>query len=167
MPGTQLAISEILGELKELATAGYAIGLQVNYTTPKFMFQSYSKEWLDYYSQNGLLVQDPTVAWGFENVGVVRWSALAEQDTVGVLSKAATYGINYGISCAKESLDNDGIRSMGSFARNDRDFTDEEVALVSRGFDALHDGTENQAQLSPEVVQQLRNMSIMVTHPGS
>lgn len=167
MSRTQVEISGVLGELNELAPAGYAIGLQIKYTTPKFMFQSYSKDWLNYYSQNGLLMNDPTLGWGFENVGAVRWSKLADKDDAGVLKMAAKYGINFGITCAKESLDNDGIRSIGSFARGDRDFTDEEVQRISSAFDELHDGTENQAQLSPETVQQLKNMSIMVTHPGS
>ena len=64
MSPTRVKISEVLGELNTLAPAGYAIGLQITYTTPKFMFQSYSIDWLNYYSQNGLLMMDPTLGWG-------------------------------------------------------------------------------------------------------
>lgn len=168
MPSAQLEISKVLGDLNEMAPAGYAIGLQIQYTTPKFMFQTYSKAWLSYYSQHGLLMRDPTLSWGFENTGVVRWSALKDQDTAGVLKLAAEHGIPFGITCAKESVDaKNGIRSVGSFARGDRDFTDEEVAAISAAFDHLHDETEDQAQLPPETVRILKAMSIMVTHPGS
>ena len=168
MSPTQVEISKVLGELHGLAPAGYAIGLQIAYTTPKFMFQTYSKDWLNFYSQHGLLMSDPTLAWGFENTGVTRWDAFRDQDPAGVLVKAAEYGIKFGITCAKESTNNrDGIRSVGSFARGDRDFTDDEVAQILEGFDELHIATEDQAQLSIETVQQLKKMSIMVTHPGS
>ncbi|MEJ6402337.1 autoinducer binding domain-containing protein [Yoonia sp. 2307UL14-13] len=154
--------------MREFAPAGYAIGLQIKYTTPKFMFQTYAKAWLDHYGQQGLLMTDPTLGWGFENVGVVRWSDLQDLDIQGVLVQAKEFGINYGITCARERQDKaDGIRSIGSFARGDRDFTDAEVEKIHVAFNLLHDGTEDQAQLDPETIQQLRNMSIMVTHPGS
>ncbi|MFG5380314.1 MULTISPECIES: autoinducer binding domain-containing protein [unclassified Yoonia] len=132
------------------------------------MFQTYSKEWLDFYSQRGLLMLDPTLAWGFENTGAVRWDALKDNDPAGVMKLADEHGIKHGITCAQETEGaKDGIRSIGSFAREDRDFTDQEVATISARFDMLHAATDGQAQLSPETVQQLKNMSIMVTHPGS
>ncbi len=168
MSPTQVEISQVLGELNDMAPAGYAIGLQIQYTTPKFMFQTYSKAWLNYYSQNGLLMSDPTLAWGFDHTGAVRWSKLKENDSAGVLEKAAEHGINFGITCATETPNNkDGIRSVGSFARGDREFTDDEIVRILSAFDQLHTRTEDQAQLPPETIQQLKNMSIMVTHPGS
>ncbi len=167
MSETQVEISKILGELKELAPTGYAIGLQILYATPKFMFQSYSKDWLNYYAQHGLLMTDPTLAWGFENTGVARWSAFEDRDPSGVLTSAKDYGINFGITCACETPGNqDGIRSVGSFTRGDRDFTDDEVSRISADFDQLHKITEDHAGLDSSTVQQLKTMSIMVTHPG-
>lgn len=167
MSPTRVKISEVLGELNTLAPAGYAIGLQITYTTPKFMFQSYSIDWLNYYAQHGLLMMDPTLGWGFENTGAVRWDDLKALDTAGTLEKAASFGINFGVTCAKESDSQDGVRSIGSFSRTDRDFTDDEVSQIHAAFDRLHDSTEDQAQLTEETVQQLKKMSIMVTHPGS
>ena len=168
MSSTQVEISEVLGELRKMAPAGYAIGLQIQYTTPKFMFQTYSKEWLDFYSKRGLLMSDPTLGWGFENTGYVRWDALKGNDPAGVMKLAEDHGITYGITCAQVTEGaTDGIRSIGSFARGDRDFDDDEVIKISGMFDTLHAQTDGQAKLSPETVQQLRNMSIMVTHPGA
>ncbi|WP_320238904.1 autoinducer binding domain-containing protein [Cognatiyoonia sp. IB215182] len=168
MSSTQIEISAVLGELNELAPAGYAIGLQIEYATPKFMFQTYSKAWLDLYAEKGLLMSDPTLAWGFDNTGAIRWDKLRDNDPVGVLELANEHGIKFGITCAHETPGvTDGIRSVGSFARGDRDFTDEEVASISRRFNELHDSTQSQAHLSDETVAQLRKMSILVTHPGS
>ncbi len=167
MTSVRLEISDLLGRLHEMAPAGYAIGLQILYTTPKFMFQTYSKDWLNYYSKHGLLMLDPTLAWGFENIGVIRWDALRDNDPAGVLELAAQHGIHFGITCAKASTNSkDGIRSVGSFARSDRDFTDKEVSAISTAFDLLNDETEDRAQLPEETVKQLKKMSIMVTHPG-
>ena len=168
MSSTQVEISDVLGELNGLAQAGYAIGLQIQYTTPKFMFQTYSKEWLDLYSEKGLLMSDPTLAWGFENTGAVRWAQLRDNDPAGVLQLAKAHGIKFGITCAQESEGvKDGIRSVGSFARNDRDFTAQEIVDITAHFNTLHAATESQAQLPEETVQQLKKMSIIVTHPGS
>ena len=113
-------------------------------------------------------MQDPTLGWGFENTGAVRWSKFADQDPMGVLKLAEEYGIKYGITCATESAGStDGVRSIGSFARSDRDFTDQEIATISAAFDALHADTADQAELSDETILQLKKMSVMVTHPGS
>lgn len=162
MSPTQVEISEVLGELKELAPAGYALGFHIQYTTPKFMFQTYPKDWLDYYSQNGLIMSDPMVAWGFENVGSCRWSII--NDPTGVMQKASEYGMKFGIVCAR---DNAGSRSIGGFARSDREFNDDEINAITTAFEVLHSGTTDQAQLSDETVAQLKKMSVMVTHPGS
>lgn len=162
MSPTQVEISEVLGELKELAPAGYALGFHIQFTTTKFLFQTYKKEWLDYYSQQGLVMADPIVAWCFENVGKMRWSGL--NDPEGVLDQAAKYGLNYGMVCATES---GGSRSMGGFSRSDRDFTESELDLIFSAFENLHAATADQAQLADDTVQQLRKMSVMVTHPGS
>lgn len=162
MSSTQLEISRVLGDLKKLTPAGYVVGLQINYTAPRFMFQTYSKTWLDYYSQNGLVMSDPTVAWCFENIGSCRWSDL--DDPAGVLDAAARHGLKYGAIYATESGDS---RTMSGFARSDREFTDDEIEKMSALVEELHTMTLNKSELDPETVQLLIKMSIMVTHPGS
>lgn len=162
MSATSIEISSILGALNKAAPAGYALGFHIQYTTPKFMFQTYSKEWLDHYSQNGLIMSDPMVAWGFENNGFCRWSDLV--DPAGIMEKADEYGMKFGVVY---STDAGGSRSIGGFARGDREFTDAEIAALRKDVDALHAATAEKAELSPDTIAQLRNMSIMVTHPGS
>lgn len=162
MSSTQFEISETLGALNNLAPAGYALGFHVEYTTPKFVFQTYPKAWLDYYSSNGLIMMDPMVAWGFENAGSQRWSGL--EDPAGVMKMAADHGMKYGVVIAVVS---DDSRSIGGFAHPDREFTDEEVEQLLAGVVLIHDNTADTASLNPETVEHLKKMSIMVTHPGS
>ena len=162
MPAKQFEISETLGKLNSMSSGGYALGFHIEYTTPKFVFQTYPKAWLDYYSSNGLLMQDPMVAWGFQNTGFLRWSDLV--DPAGIMELAATYGMKYGVVIAAES---DGSRSIGGFSNTDRDFTDEEISQMQADVQMIHDNTADTAQLDAQTVEHLKKMSIMVTHPGS
>jgi LuxR family transcriptional regulator len=162
VPIQQLQITSILGRFNGLAPDGYAIGLNIAYTTPRFMFQTYPKTWLDYYSGNGLIMSDPIVAWGFENAGTARWSEL--DDPAGVMAKAAEFGLAHGAVIV--ALSNDD-RSICGFAKNAAEFTDAEIAELAENVAALHALTADLLQLAPETVAQLRKMSIMVTHPES
>ena len=162
MTSTQFEISEALGELNKLAPTGYALGIHIEYTKPKFMFQTYPKAWLDYYSRNGLIMSDPMVAWAFQELGSMRWSQL--DDPNGVFAKAAEYGMTFGVVISAES---DDSRTICGFANAGRDFTDEEIAQIEALVLSIHQNTSDTAQLDADTVDQLKKMSIMVTHPGS
>ena len=162
MPIRQLQITNILGRFNSLVPDGYAIGLNIAYTTPRFMFQTYPKVWLDYYSCNGLLMSDPMVAWGFEHAGTARWSEL--DDPAGVMKKAAEFGLTHGAVVVALS-DND--RSICGFAKASGEFTDSEIAELAENVTTLHNLTADLLRLEPDTVEQLRKMSIMVTHPQS
>lgn len=162
MSATQFEISKILGELNDLAPAGYALGFHIEYTTPKFMFQTYPKDWLDYYSSNGLIMSDPMVAWGFQEVGAKRWSEL--DDPAGVMTKAAEFGMPFGVVIATAS---DDSRTICGFARIGAEFADAEIAEIKERVLLIHENTAETAMLDAETIEQLKRMSIMVTHPGS
>ncbi len=162
MVSTQFEISETLGQLNRLAPTGYALGMHIEYTTPKFMFQTYPKAWLDYYSSNGLIMSDPMVAWAFQEVGAKRWSDL--DDPAGVMVKAAEFGMKYGLVV---SIASDDSRSICGFANADREFSDDEIAEIDAIVVDMHDNTADTAKLDDKTVQQLKRMSIMVTHPSA
>jgi LuxR family transcriptional regulator len=155
-------IALVLGEMQDQSPAGYAIALHVRFTTPTYLFQTYPESWSDHYSKNGLVMQDPTVAWAFEHTGTIRWRDLASSDAAGVLTAAAGHGLAYGFTL---SQDRDNSRSLSSFSRSDRDFTDAEIAAIVDLADELHDLTANGASLSAETRDNLRAMSVRFTHP--
>lgn len=152
-------ISALLARLHQASPAGFAIALHVRYTAPKYLFQSYAKDWLDVYSREGLVLHDPVVRWGFENEGTIRWSEL--EDPAGIMTRAAEYGLKYGAVIA---LVRNGGRSMAGFARSDRELTDAEVAAMKADLSELHDVTERAEALSPSVHTTLKQMSIFLTH---
>lgn len=152
-------ISALLARLHQASPAGFAIALHVRYTAPKYLFQSYAKDWLDVYSREGLVLHDPVVRWGFENEGTIRWSGL--EDPAGIMTRAAEYGLKYGAVIA---LVRNGGRSMAGFARSDRELTDAEIAAMKADLSELHDVTERAEALSPSVHTTLKQMSIFLTH---
>ncbi len=159
MTTSQTNILPSIETLIDAAPSGFALAFHINFTTPRLLFQKYDPEWVKYYSENGLVMSDPTVLWGFENDGTKRWSDLSELDTAGVLVKAKDYGMEYGLTCA---LTLDGTRTIGSFARKDREFTDEEVADLTATMELLHKETSKSQTLATETRQSLEDLSVHV-----
>jgi LuxR family transcriptional regulator len=151
----------LLGNLQIRAQSGYAIALHVRFTTPTYLFQTYPEAWSDHYSAAGLVMQDPTVAWAFDNVGVIRWRDLAAVDREGVLAEAARHGLVYGFTL---SQDRGGSRSLSSFSRDDRDFSEAEIAAIVAIADELHDLTAGAESLPPETREELRRLAVRFTH---
>ncbi len=157
-------ISNSVSRLKKIAPAGFAMAIHIRFTTPTFLLQSYPKDWIALYSQKGLVMQDPTVHWGFENVGLIDWSELRAQDAANVIPQAAEHGLKFGVTYAVnrgESL------SVTSFARSDRTFNDAERAEIETVVNAIHDATLKSDTLPPEIIDALKAMSITATLAGA
>ncbi len=154
-------ISRLLGQLDDLCPSGYAIALHIRYTTPTFLFQTYPKDWMEYYSQNGLVLHDPTVRWGLTNTGTRYWHALRDDDAMGVFEKAEKFGMRYGFVRA---LMNGKSRTVASFARGDRDYSDDEVAQISEILDLLDRKTADPEALPADERAELKRLSINLTH---
>lgn len=147
--------------LRQRSPAGFAIALHVEFTRPKYLFQAYDKDWLDHYSSNGLVMRDPTVHWGFENTGAIRWSDLADDDPTGVLAQAAGYGLNFGLTVAVHA---EGSRSIASFARSDREMCELDISAISADVKELHRDTFDAQSITPELHTTLKHLSIYLTH---
>lgn len=152
-------ITETLRTLKSQVPGGFAMAFHVRFATPTFLFQTYPKAWADHYSENGLVMSDPTVAWGFANTGTCRWSALDLPDPDNVIAQAATYGLNFGVTIA---VDVDDSRSFASFADGQSEFTDAEIDAFHNNIKTLHATTAKLHKLSPEVSSNLRKMAVTV-----
>lgn len=124
------------------------------------MFQSYPRSWSDRYRRKGYLMFDPTVHWGLENQGWIRWTELAELDADGILAEAAEHGLHYGMTVTVLAR---GSRSIASFSRGDRDYTDGEATDIHGQMDELHDLTLHTHSLPPELHDLLRRLSIILT----
>ena len=152
-------VGQVLGQFNALSPAGFAVALHIKFTSSRYLFQAYRKDWLDYYSAHSFVMHDPTVHWGLQNTGHIRWSALnADDDTVMI--KAAEHGLKFGFTA---SVLDQGSRSVASFARSDREFTDPEMASISGMLAQLHTDTLTAQALSPEDHDALKRLSILLT----
>lgn len=154
-------IAELLHKLDQLSPAGFAIALHVRFTRPTYLFQTYAKPWMDHYSQAGLVMHDPVVRWGLQNVGRLRWSDLTEIDDAGVFQQARDHGLMNG---AGVSVMESESRTIGAFARADREYTDEEIDVLGDGLELLHRTTLGIERISPRDRRALTELSIRLTH---
>lgn len=156
-----VGIAAMLHDLDRRSPAGCAIALHIRFSTPTFMFQTYSKRWLEHYSAAGLVMHDPVARWGLQNVGFVRWSALGAIDDRGVMEQARDFGLMNGVAISTVS---GGSRSIGGFARADRDYDDVEIAEMTRALKALHEATSAPGALTAADREALTELSIRLTH---
>ena len=151
----------ILADMQRLCPSGFAVALHVRYATPRFLFQTYRRDWMQRYSEKGMVLDDPTVKWGLQNDGVVDWSDLEVQDEKGVLAEARAHGLRHGFTIAVYDAES---RSVGSFARGDRAWTPEEKQSLDALFRRLHAVTMvGEAETAP-LSGLLKSLSVELTH---
>lgn len=124
-----------LTRLRELAPAGYALGLHIRFASAQIMVQTYDPRWIEIYTSRGYMLCDPLVSWGFGTEGSCRWSALNYPDPHQVMEQAKAFGLTYGVAV---SVGHTSSRSIGGFARSDREFTDGEIAAITKLVETLH-----------------------------
>lgn len=155
------SVANTLAELDVLAPAGFAIALHIDYTTPKLLFQTYPQKWVEEYTSRGLVLHDPTVRWGFDNSGQIRWRELADEDSYGILKLAARFGMLHGATVVTHAQKS---RTIASFTRSDREYLDAEIDTISGHLDDLHALTYGRSELSRADLDALKTMSIRLTH---
>ena len=124
-----------LAKLDRLAPRGYALGLHIRFASASIMVQTYDPRWIDIYTSKGYMMCDPLVSWGFGNEGQIRWSEISVPDPHNILGQAATHGLKYGIAVSYGPASS---RTIGGFAREDREFTDTEMTAILETVKVLH-----------------------------
>jgi LuxR family transcriptional regulator len=100
------------------------------------MFQTYDPRWIERYTERGYMLYDPLVSWGFSTEGSVRWSQMPMPDPHNILGQAAEFGLKFGVAVSFGKVSS---RSIGGFARSDREFTDAEIAMIEATVRYLHE----------------------------
>lgn len=125
-----------LARLKRLAPEGYALGLHIRFASAHIMVQTYDPVWIERYTSRGYMMCDPLVSWGFSTTGTERWSGLNHPDPHDILGQAAKFGLVYGVAVSHGPTSS---RSIGGFARADREFTDVEIEKIRDTVVLLHE----------------------------
>ncbi len=146
-------ITKELRQLGRLSPVGYFVGLHIRFAAPLMQFQTYPQAWSDHYTREGYALRDPTIAWGFGSEGAARWSEFNIPDPFGILVQAANFGLKYGltVSCGPISS-----RTIASFASDQREFTEDEIATIKVLVRRLHDMTQPPESLTKAQIEALR-----------
>jgi len=142
-----------LAQLSDLAPKGYALALHIRFAAAHVMIQTYDPRWTEIYTERGYMLADPMVFWGFGNDGAIRWSQIELPDPHDILGQARSFGLQYGVAIA---LGPTASRTIGGFARDDREFTDEEIAEIQAIVQELHTASTPPEQLTPAQRMALR-----------
>ncbi len=100
--------------------------------------------------------RDPVVRWAYENSGITRWSDLAGDDPSGVLKAARQFGLGFGVVICLSGQGPAAQRSYGTFARSDREFSQEEVAILAAHLERMHEITSPPGNLTGAELEALR-----------
>lgn len=126
-------------EFSAIATAGFYVALRIGFAFPVDEKNEFPTDWVEYYTRNGLMLRDPVVHWAYANAGWIRWRDLESSDSDGILGKASDFGLKYGTVISCSTGGDDAQRSYGTFARADRDLSDEEISSLGHHLENLHD----------------------------
>ena len=113
-----------LEQIQAIGTTGFVMGFGLRFGQPDFFLNRYPKAWTDEYEASYYFFGDPVTAWTISREGSMRWSACGFPDPRGIMSRAASYGINYGATFVVLT---GSKRSFLSVARPDRELTDTEM----------------------------------------
>lgn len=143
-------------EFEVLAPAGYYVALRVGFAFPLAEHNALPASWVEHYTQNSFMVFDPVMQWVYRNHGTIRWSEIALPDPRGVLKDARRHGLHFGVAISFDDPGPKGQRSFGSFARADREYTDEEVEVLKRKLEWLHVAMAPPTNLTKAELEALR-----------
>ena len=149
----QSEIDRYTQRLARMAPAGFFFALHIRLALPLVSMATYPEAWTDRYSEEGFALRDPVIAWGFSTTGAGRWSQINLPDPYDILGQARAYGLVHGIAVSVGPIKS---RTIAAAARDDREFTDKEIADFAAVIAKLHDVTEPPTSLTPAQIEALR-----------
>lgn len=126
-------------ELSKIASAGYYVALRVGFAFPVEERNEFPNDWIEYYTKNGLMLRDPAVRWAYDNSGATRWSEINGTEDSYVSAMAKEYGLKFGAVVCCSSSQPKEQRSYGTFARADREFSEQEISRLLVHIKQLHE----------------------------
>ena len=153
-----------LAECKEffatLAPAGHYAALRLGFFSPEEELNTFSPDWVNHYTINGLALHDPLMRWIYSGSGARRWSELHLSDPMGVLAAYSAFGMRYGAVVCVTADEDRPRRTFGYFSRADRELTDTEISELEASLRAAHfHETEEDQPLTRAQTDALRLLS--------
>lgn len=139
--------------LSELAPKGFSAGLHIRFASPLIYVRTYEEAWTKIYDENAYALRDPLVFWGFGVKGCTRWSAIKLPDPFNILGQARAFGLKFGAVVSHGPITS---RTIVGLARDDREFTDDEIVQAVDIVKLLHIAAEPPTELTQAQIEALR-----------
>ncbi|WPY96116.1 autoinducer binding domain-containing protein (plasmid) [Limimaricola variabilis] len=121
---------------KRFGPSGFYLGLRIRFAFPAIEVNYLPASWIDLYSREKFFFVDPALRWSYDNRGAIRWNDLEADDPAGLVKRSRGHGLWYGAVASFN--EGDGLRSYGLFYREDREYEDDELALLAAHIEELH-----------------------------
>ncbi|WP_420024513.1 autoinducer binding domain-containing protein (plasmid) [Cereibacter azotoformans] len=140
--------------LRALAPAGYYVGVRIRFVAPETELNTLPTGLLQTYSIQGMALHDPMMRWAFQNSGILRWNELENIDPANVFGEYRRHGLAHGAVISILTQTRQTLRTIGVFARSDRDYSDPELLTLRKTLNRLHGPAD--VELSPGQIEVLR-----------
>ena len=160
------SLNDIQSAFHTIAPAGFYVALRVGFSFAEVELNQLPLLWVDFYATNGLLIHDPAIAWVYSNSGVLALADLTRPDPHQVLAQAAIFGLVYGAVVSVVRAQERGRRSYGLFFRDDREFTPDELQMLERQMQQLHEGSEPELTLAEIAALKLQSQGMRLRQIG-
>lgn len=143
-------------QVKALAPSGHYIALRIGFAFPMQEVNALPQDWVEHYTVQRFMLDDPVIRWIYSNSGAARWSQIDLADPRQVFRQAWAFGLRYGVAICCFDGNSEGLRSFGSFARGDREFEADEIEQLSAYVTRLHYETAPPSTLTQAELEALR-----------
>lgn len=133
-----MRLAECKSLFESIAPAGFYVALRLGFLSPEEELNTFSPDWIDFYTARGLALHDPLMRWIYSNGGAARWSALTIDDPAGVMAAYASAGMRYGAVVCVSSKESRPRRTFGYFSRTDRELNQAELDELEGRLRSLH-----------------------------
>jgi DNA-binding CsgD family transcriptional regulator len=149
-------LQNVKDQIDQISPSGFYVALRVGFSFPEAEENHLPEPWVDYYTAEGFVVDDPSMRWVYRNSGAIRSSMIDLPDPRQVRAHARVFGLSYGAVISVSLRGDAGRRSYGLFFRDDRDFTDAELDALLQILSGLHSGRDEDPGLTNAEIEALR-----------
>lgn len=132
---------ELQPDLRALAPAGLFLAFRLRIAYPAVEINDLPDDWVCHYRRQVFVVDDPLIKWAHFHRGAARWNEIDEPDPRGMIEAAKQYGMPHG-AIASTRCPVTGLKSYILVAREDRPYSDDELAFIERSLIELHDDVD-------------------------
>ncbi|PFG62236.1 LuxR family transcriptional regulator [Thioclava sp. ES.031] len=123
----------------ELAPEGCYVAIRVGFYAPEVEMNLFSAEWIDHYTRIGGALSDPLLHWARDNSGHAHWHEISVPGKTSILADYERFGLSHGCVVSIPGSDEVPKRSVGIFARHDRNFSASELSKLEQALKNLHE----------------------------